>query len=120
MHIGNFIKSELEKRGIPKAHAGRVLNKTGSGIDKDLHKDSLHQEVLTQWSRFLGINLFQLIADDFAGKTYEESKESDVSTVNEDRESFTPSLKSDLQVLSVNISVPAEKQEAILKLLMSK
>lgn len=122
MHVGNFLRAELEKRGITKAHAGRMMNKTGTAIEKDFTKPALHQEVIEGWSKFLGINIFKMIANEFEGKpAYPDLSETEPSMVAESSEPIKTSApeKKEIEILSVNIAVPADKQEAILKLLIS-
>lgn len=121
MHLGNFLRTELERRGITKAHAGRMMNKSGTAIEKDFTKQALHQEVIEGWSKFLGINLFSMIANEFEGKpAYADQTESKPSVVNDSVEpQKMVTIKNEIEILSINISVPADKQEAFLKLLMT-
>lgn len=121
MHLGNFLRTELESRGISKAHAGRMMNKSGTAIEKDFNKEALHQEVIEGWSKFLGINLFKMIANEFEGKpAYADQTESKPSVVKEESDSAKnyAKPKNEIEILSINIAVPADKQEAFLKLLM--
>ncbi len=120
MHLGQFLKNEMEKRGITNVHAGKIMNKTGSGVAKDFTKEQLTQDVIEEWSKFLGINIFKILADEFEGKPYQPSEENQLMTAEEEteeRQSTAPSQG--IEILSVNIAVPQDKKEAILQLLMS-
>jgi hypothetical protein len=118
MHLGNFLKIELEKRGLSKAYAGRELNKTGSAIEKDLKKETLHQEVIEQWSKFLDINLFRLLASEFEGSPY-SFQPSPSSQVSEPTEAYQKNSSTQkIEILSMQIAVPEDKKEQILQLLI--
>jgi Mg/Co/Ni transporter MgtE len=122
MHLGQFIKNEVEKRGMTLTHAGKMMNKSGTGVAKDFTKESLTQEVIKAWSKLLDINIFKILADEYEGKTYTEVEEDNEPEIFEDSEEpkkMSPINELPIQVVSVNILIPAEKQEAVLKLLMT-
>lgn len=121
MHIGNFLLSELKKQRITIAEVAKLVNKSDTGVRKDLEKDSLHQSVIESYSKVLGMNIYKVLAADFEGKDYEEreDKEPEIfADVEEPKKLAKPTVQG-IEVLSVNIAVPADKQEALLKLLMS-
>ena len=122
MHIGNFLLSELKKQRITIAEVAKLVNKSDTGVRKDLEKDSLHQTVIEAYSKVLGMNIYRVLAAEYEGIAYEEGpeKEAEVFTDSQDPQKLTkPTSTPGIEVLSVNISVPADKQEAFIKLLMS-
>lgn len=119
MHIGNYLSSELKKQGISVPEVAKLVNKSDTGVRKDLDKDSLHQSVIEAYARVLGINIYRVLAEAYEGKPYPELSESVHAEVNEEEvQKFQPASKG-IEVLSINLSVPADKQEAFLKLLLS-
>lgn len=120
MHIGNFLSSELKKQRITIAEVAKLVNKSDTGVRKDLEKDSLHQTVIESYAKVLGMNIYRVLAAEYDGKPYEENEEKNPETVQDSSEpqKITSPTKG-IEVLSVNIAVPADKQEALLKLLMS-
>lgn len=122
MHIGNYLSSELKKQGISVPEVAKLVNKSDTGVRKDLEKDSLHQSVIEAYSKVLGVNIYKVLAAEYDGTSYQESPESNVEIFTDSEEPqkmAKPTSASGIEVLSVNISVPADKQEALLKLLMS-
>jgi hypothetical protein len=119
MHLGNFILQELKKQKKTIAEAAKAVNKTNTGVRKDLAKESLHQSVIETYANFLGLNLYRVLAEVYEGKPYKELVDREPDEFKE--QPVTPTLQKpeDPEVLSVNISVPAEKREAFLQLLMS-
>ena len=120
MHIGQFISSELKKQRFSVAEVASMMNKTDTGVRKDLNKDSLHQSLIESYSKLLGINIYHVLAQEYDGNPYEEkdASEAEVSQVSDTpQEVYTASTP--IEVLSLNISVPTDKREAFLKLLLS-
>lgn len=121
MHIGNFLSSELKKQRISIAEVAKSVNKSDTGVRKDLEKDSLHQSVIEAYSRVLGMNIYRVLAAEYDGKPYEEQEEKIMETVQDSAEpqKIIAAASKGIEVLSVNIAIPADKQDAFLKLLMS-
>jgi len=120
MHIGNFLSSELKKQRITIAEVAKLVNKSDTAVRKDIEKEALHQSVIEAYSRVLGMNIYRVLAQEFEGVTYEEKEESPTEFFSEKEkpQELVPPSKN-IEVLSVNISVPADKRQAFLKLLMS-
>lgn len=120
MHIGNFLSGELKKQRITIAEVAKAVNKSDTGVRKDLEKDSLHQSVIEAYAKVLGMNIYRVLAEDYEGNSYPTPEERPHPVVSDQD---VPSLQSiptkGIEVLSVNIAVPSDKQEAFLKLLMS-
>lgn len=120
MHIGNFLNSELKRQRISIAEVAKAVNKSDTGVRKDLEKDSLHQSVIEAYAKVLDINIYQVLAADFEGKEYTDQPVKSIPEFREENEEGNNTNPAkNIEVLSVNISVPADKQEALLKLLMS-
>lgn len=133
MHLGQFIKNEMEKRGMTQTHAGKMMNKTGAAVGKDLEKQSLTQEVIKAWSKLLGINIFRMLADEYEGIPYknredghpdsfEDSPRPENSLPKEPKpyQAGKKSKQSEsIETVSVSFQITPDKKEALLKLLTS-
>lgn len=122
MHIGNFLLSELKKQRITIADVAKLVNKSDTGVRKDLEKDSLHQTVIEAYSKVLGMNIYKVLAAEYDGISYQEQTDSKMEVFADSEEPQAlakPTSSTGIEVLSVNIAVPADKQEALLKLLLS-
>lgn len=118
MHLGNFLSDELKKQGKSIADVAKLVNKTDTGVRKDLGKDNLHQSVIEAYSKVLGMNIYRVLADNYEGKPYPETEEKPNPELNDsDRPKLEKPEK--IEVLSVNISIPVDKREAFLNLLLS-
>jgi hypothetical protein len=118
MHLGNFLSDELKKQGKSIADVAKLVNKTDTGVRKDLGKDNLHQSVIETYSKVLGVNIFRVLADDYEGISYPNIEEKPNPQVGDtERQKLEKPEK--IEVMSVNISIPADKREAFLNLLLS-
>lgn len=118
MHIGNFLTTEFKKRKISIADIARKVNKSDTGVRKDLEKDSLHQSVIESYSKVLGLNIYAILAEDYDGKEIDfDGGFEEYSVFNDSVESTYQKKVCEDNAISITFTVPSSKKEQLIKLL---
>lgn len=120
MHLGNYLENELKKQKISIAEAAKLINKTNTAVRKDLKKESLHTSVIDAFQKLLKVNIYQLLADEMDRNIYrvpEVATSQELKPKKEKQVSEEPADLSVIDVISLNITVPVDKKDQILKML---
>lgn len=118
MHLGIYIENELKNQKISIAEAATFLSKSNTGVRKDFKKESLHSSVIDGFQKLLKVNIYQLLANELDPNIYRVPNLATSQEVKQEKEvSEETADLSVIDVISLNITVPADKKEQILKLL---
>lgn len=117
MHIGKFLNSELIKRKITIADLAKEVNKSDTGVRKDLEKEHLHQSVIEAYSRVLGLNIYAVLAKDFSGDYEEVDTESPEYLISKEPVHPYGKRSNPEESISVTFTLPSSKKRQLIKLL---
>lgn len=120
MHLGKFLENELKRQRISIAEAALLVGKSDTAVRKDLKKAGLHSGVIESFQKILKVNIYQLLADEMDGNIYrvpEVTTAKELKPKQEKEVSKEPADLSVIDVISLNITVPVDKKEQILKML---
>lgn len=112
-HIGELIEKEVSKSGLTPPAFAELVNMTPVGFRKIFSKSTIQAELIESISKALGKNLFKMLAENY------DHDQGIKSEIHEPISGHGKSVISEGR-FSLNIEIPEDKKEELLKLILDK
>lgn len=123
MHLGEFLRNVLNKNRYSLGEVASMVNKSLSGVKKDLEKEKLAMPVLESYAKALHINLYELLALEWAeshGTGTLTTQEKNIASEPEREPYEVKKSINEENAVSVTLTLTGEKKDEILKILLNK